>query len=53
MPNQDPHKIVQLIQQQLEHNGFGDVQLEYRLGEAAGRSNLEDPFIQMTKTIAD
>lgn len=53
VPNQDPHKIVQLIQQQLEHNGFGDVQVEYRLGEAADRSNLEDPFIQMTKTIAD
>lgn len=53
VPNQDPHKIVHLIQQQLEHNGFGDVQVEYRLGEAAGRSNLEDPFIQMTKTIAD
>ncbi|RHW45118.1 acetylornithine deacetylase [Bombilactobacillus bombi] len=51
-PNQDPHKIVELIQQQLIKNGFEDVKVEYLLGEQAGRTDLEDSFIQLNHTIA-
>ncbi|MFD1125430.1 M20/M25/M40 family metallo-hydrolase [Lentilactobacillus raoultii] len=52
-PNQQPKKIASLISKQLVKNGFEDVKLEYLLGEDAARSNLENPFIQLTNRVAD
>ncbi|MBA1394658.1 M20/M25/M40 family metallo-hydrolase, partial [Lactobacillus sp. XV13L] len=46
------HKIVQLIQEQLNQNGFSDVQVEYLLGEQAGRTHLDDAFVQLNHQVA-
>lgn len=46
VPNQDPQKIAELVQQQLKKNGFGDVQVTYLLGEKPFRSDLANPFVQ-------
>lgn len=52
-PNQDPQKIAGLISKQLEKNGYGDVQLDYLLGEDAFRSDLDHPFVKLNKKVAD
>jgi acetylornithine deacetylase/succinyl-diaminopimelate desuccinylase-like protein len=51
-PNQDPEKVAKLISQQLEKNGYGDVELHYNLGEAPARTNLDDPFVQLNYKVA-
>jgi len=52
VPNQEPHKIAQLIQAQLDRNGFDDVHVTYLLGEKPFRSDLTDPFVQTALTTA-
>ncbi|NVY96674.1 M20/M25/M40 family metallo-hydrolase [Lactobacillus sp. DCY120] len=52
VPGQDPHHVVQLVARQLERNGYGDVEIQYLQGEAAGRSDLNDPQIQLSYQIA-
>ncbi|MFD1455429.1 M20/M25/M40 family metallo-hydrolase [Levilactobacillus lanxiensis] len=52
VPNQEPHKIAQLIQAQLDRNGFDDVRVTYLLGEKPFRSDLTDPFVQTALTTA-
>lgn len=46
VPNQDPHKLAELIQQQLTVNGFPDVKVNYLLGEKPFRSDLTDELVQ-------
>lgn len=52
VPNQDPQKIVELIQAQLKQNGFNDIQVKYNLGEDAFRTDLKSPFVQQCYQIA-
>lgn len=52
-PNQDPKKILNLISRQLEKNGYGDVKLEYLLGEDAFRSDLDHPFVKLNQQVAN
>lgn len=47
VPNQDPKKIADLIQKQLDKNGYEDVHVTFLLGEDPFRSNLDDPFVQL------
>ena len=53
LPGQDPKKIAQLIQAQLDKNGFSDVRLHYNLGEDAFHSDLNDPHLQLAKSVAE
>lgn len=52
-PNQDPEETAKLISKQLEKNGYGDVKLDYLLGEEAFRSDLNHPFVQLNKKVAN
>lgn len=53
VPNQAPKKIAELIQTQLNKNGFDDVQVTYLLGEDPYRSNLDDPFVKLAVETAN
>lgn len=46
-PNQDPHKIMQLIEQQLSANGYGDFKVHLNVAEEAWRTPMDDPFVQL------
>lgn len=52
VPGQDPETIVGYLQDQLVKNGFPDIKLHFLLGEDAYRTDLEDPFIQLSSRIA-
>ncbi|MFT8493470.1 M20/M25/M40 family metallo-hydrolase [Liquorilactobacillus satsumensis] len=52
VPNQEPAKIAELIQQQLIKNGFADVKLHYNTGESAFRTDLNDPFVKLNVAVA-
>lgn len=53
VPNQDPKHIAELVQAQLNANGFDDLKVKFNLGEDAFRSDLEDPFIQKCYSTAN
>lgn len=54
VPNQDPKKMFELVKKQLVKNGFGDIKVTYGVGEAAFRSDMNDPFIKLcVATAAD
>ncbi|MCT4488736.1 M20/M25/M40 family metallo-hydrolase [Levilactobacillus parabrevis] len=46
VPGQDPRHISELVQQQLDKNGFSDLHVSYNQGESAFRSDLTDSFVQ-------
>lgn len=52
VPGQEPQKIADLVQKQLQQNGFDDVKLKFLLGEAPFRSNLDDPFVAQAVSVA-
>lgn len=49
---QDPEKITQYIQDQLNKNGFDDVNVHFNLAEDAHRTPLEDEFVQLNYAVA-
>jgi acetylornithine deacetylase/succinyl-diaminopimelate desuccinylase-like protein len=53
VPNQNPKKICQLIQEQLIKNGFGDVKVKTGHGEYAFRTGLDNSFVRLCKRIGD
>lgn len=52
VPDQDPQRQAHLIREQLKQNGFGDVRVDYLLGEAPFRSDLTAPFVQTAVKVA-
>ncbi|NLR08764.1 MULTISPECIES: M20/M25/M40 family metallo-hydrolase [Lactobacillaceae] len=46
VPGQDPRHVAELVQQQLNRNGFSDLHVSYNQGEPAFRSDLTDDFVQ-------
>ncbi|MCH5464672.1 M20/M25/M40 family metallo-hydrolase [Levilactobacillus tujiorum] len=46
VPGQDPKHISELVQAQLDKNGFSDLHVSYNQGEPAFRSDLTDEFVQ-------
>lgn len=46
-PNQDPQKIMKLIEQQFTNNGFNDFKLHLNAAEDAWRTPMSDEFIQL------
>lgn len=52
VPDQDPEKIAAAVKAQLAANGFGDVELEYVLGQKPFRTDLDSPFVQLNVAVA-
>jgi acetylornithine deacetylase/succinyl-diaminopimelate desuccinylase-like protein len=47
VPDQDPDDILKKLRAHLDKQGFGDVQVTDLGGDAAARSDPDDPFIQI------
>jgi len=47
VPDQHPDDVLQQLRQHLDSEGFGDVEITYLGGEPAGRTDPNDPFLQM------
>lgn len=52
VPGQNPRKIIHYIQEQLNRNGFGDLQVHFNLSEDAHRTSLENEFVQQNYGVA-
>ena len=46
VPHQTPEDILEKLRVHLDREGFQDVHIEYLGGEAAGRTDPDDPFVQ-------
>jgi acetylornithine deacetylase/succinyl-diaminopimelate desuccinylase-like protein len=53
VPNQTPEEILEKLRAHLDAEGFEDVQIEYLGGEAAGRTDPDDPFIKIVVETAE
>ncbi len=53
VPNQMPEKCLSLLRQHLDANGFSDVEINFLGGEPAGRTDPDDPFIQIVVEAAE
>jgi acetylornithine deacetylase/succinyl-diaminopimelate desuccinylase-like protein len=47
VPDQTPEQIVRLLRAHLDAEGFEDVHVELLGGEAPGRTDPDDPFVQL------
>lgn len=47
VPNQTPEEVLGKLRKHLDDQGFEDIQIEYLGGEAPGRTDPDDPFIQI------
>ena len=45
VPGLEPHRVLELIREQLDKNGFDKVELVYTLGEMSYRSDMSAPPI--------
>lgn len=53
VPDQDPDEIFELIREHLDQNGFKDIKITKTASVKPFRTNLTDPFIQLTKSVAE
>lgn len=47
VPDQKPEDILKKLRRHLDSQGFGDVQIDFLGGEAAARTDPDDPFIKI------
>ena len=47
VPDQHPDDVLQQLRRHLDDKGYGDIEITYLGGEPAGRTDLNDPFLQM------
>ena len=53
VPKMDPKKQITRLKKHLKQKGFGDIKIKVYHGEAAARTNPEEPFVKNVKTSAD
>ncbi len=53
VPNQTPEEILEKLRSHLAAEGFGDVTVTMLGGEAPGRTNPDDPFVQLVVDSAE
>lgn len=53
VPDQEPEEILKLLRQHLDREGFTDVEIHYLGGEPAGRTDPNDPFVQLVMDTAE
>lgn len=51
-PSQEPTRIADLVAQQLQKNGFSDVQVKYLVGQPGYRSDPDHPFVKLVDRLA-
>jgi acetylornithine deacetylase/succinyl-diaminopimelate desuccinylase-like protein len=47
VPDQDPDEVILQLRDHLDSEGFGDIEITYLGGNPAGRTDPDDPFLQM------
>jgi acetylornithine deacetylase/succinyl-diaminopimelate desuccinylase-like protein len=47
VPDQDPREVFELIKAHLADEGFDDIEVRWLGGEPPGRTDSDDPFLQM------
>lgn len=47
VPDQHPDDVLKQLRQHLDNEGFGDVEITYLGGESAGRTDPNNPFLQL------
>ncbi len=53
VPNQTPEEVLEKLRAHLDAEGFEDVQINFLGGEAPGRTDPDDPFIQIVVDTAE
>ncbi|MBN2044017.1 MAG: M20/M25/M40 family metallo-hydrolase [Anaerolineales bacterium] len=53
IPNQTPEEIQEKLRSHLNNQGFEDVNIDYLGGEAPGRTDPDDPFVQIVVKAAE
>jgi acetylornithine deacetylase/succinyl-diaminopimelate desuccinylase-like protein len=53
VPDQRPEQVGKQLRTHLDSHGFGDVEIEELGGEPAGRTDLDDPFLQLVVRSAE
>lgn len=53
VPNQEPVQVVEQLRSHLAAEGFGDVEIAVLSGEPPGRTDPDDPFLQLVATAAE
>lgn len=53
VPNQTPQQVLEQLRAHLDAEGFSDVQMKYLGGEPPGRTDPDDPFVQMVVATAE
>jgi acetylornithine deacetylase/succinyl-diaminopimelate desuccinylase-like protein len=52
VPNQQPHRVVELLRVHLDRIGLDDVEIVPQAGEGPGRTALDDPFVALVADAA-
>ena len=47
VPDQTPEEVLEKLRAHLDEQGFEDIQIKYLGGEAPGRTDPDDPFVQI------
>ncbi|HVN56428.1 MAG TPA: M20/M25/M40 family metallo-hydrolase [Anaerolineaceae bacterium] len=47
VPNQTPEEVLRLLRAHLDAEGFSDVRIDFLGGERPGRTDPDDPFVEM------
>lgn len=53
VPNQTPEQVLKSLRAHLDSQGFSDVTVTYIGGEAPGRTDPDDPFVQLVVRTAE
>lgn len=53
VPNQTPEQVLSSLRAHLQSEGFSDVEVKYIGGEAPGRTDPDDPFVQLVVQTAE
>jgi acetylornithine deacetylase/succinyl-diaminopimelate desuccinylase-like protein len=53
VPDQKPEQVGKQLRNHLDSHGFGDVEIKELGGEPAGRTDLDDPFLQLVVRSAE
>ncbi|MEE6715488.1 M20/M25/M40 family metallo-hydrolase [Schleiferilactobacillus harbinensis] len=52
VPDLDPEEVAELVRQHLARHGFGDIKVEYLMGEKSYRSGLDAPLVTRITDVA-
>lgn len=47
VPDQTPEQVLAALRKHLDAHGFSDVKIDFLGGEPAGRTDLDDPFLEL------